>query len=143
MLIFLIFIHIFICFGLLLVILIQTSKGGLDANFGGIASNALGTQGATEFVKTWTKILFVAFVVSCVLLAATVRGTEAGGGNRGNRLQREARQAQEQAAPAGVIPFDEVEGVQIHPEDMQNEGIQIQVETEQSGVRVIEIGDWD
>jgi preprotein translocase subunit SecG len=121
MLILLIFIHVIICIGLILVILIQTNKGGLDANFGGIASNALGTQGATEFVKTWTKILFVAFIISCILLAATVRGNDGTGSRRrANMLQREAAREQEQAIPAGVFPFEEMnESIQLHIEPQQ------------------------
>jgi len=139
MLVFLIFVHVIICAALVLVILIQTSKGGLDANFGGIASNALGTQGATEFVKTWTKILFVAFLVSCVLLAATVRNNEGGGGRRGGRLGRAAQQDLENVVPMEAMP---IEAMPI--ETIPMEGIQMEVVPQQQQEPiVIEIGDWN
>ena len=144
MLVFLIFIHVIICIALVLIILIQTGKGGLDATFGGIASNALGTQGATEFIKTWTKILFVAFLISCVLLAATVRGNEeGGGGRRGGRLGRAAQQDLENVTPAADIPFD----MEMLPmETLPMDGIQMEVvpqQTPQQEPIVIEIGDWN
>ncbi|MCK9330161.1 MAG: preprotein translocase subunit SecG [Candidatus Cloacimonetes bacterium] len=69
----LIVVHVIICIALIFIVLIQTGKGGLDSNFGGMATSALGTQGANDFVKLWTKILFAAFVVSCVLLAGQVK----------------------------------------------------------------------
>jgi len=78
MLAFLIILHVVICVAMIFIVLIQTSKGGLDSTFGGVATNMLGTQGANDFVKNWTKILFAAFVVSCILLAFQVK--RAGGG---------------------------------------------------------------
>ena len=69
----LIVLHVIICLALVFIVLIQTGKGGLDSNFGGVATNVLGTQGANDFVKLWTKILFGAFVISCVFLAFYVK----------------------------------------------------------------------
>ena len=100
MLTLLIIIHVIISVCLIGLVLLQTGKGGLDQNFGGIATNALGTQGANEFVRLWTKVLFVAFIASCILLAATVRRTDEGGGRRARgRLATEAqRDLQQQPA---------------------------------------------
>jgi preprotein translocase subunit SecG len=78
MMTFLIVIHVIICVALIFIVLMQTSKGGLDSNFGGVATNMLGTQGANEFVKLWTKILFSAFVISCVLLAFHIKRSDMG-----------------------------------------------------------------
>jgi len=69
----LIVVHVIICLALIFIVLIQTGKGGLDSNFGGMATSAFGSQGANDFVKLWTKILFAAFVVSCILLAGQVK----------------------------------------------------------------------
>ena len=109
MLVFLIILHVIVCLALIFIVLIQTGKGGLDSNFGGIASNAFGTQGANEFIKRWTKILLVAFVISCVLLAMQVRGSdgEATSARRSSRVSRRAaREAQQVAPPASELPFD-------------------------------------
>jgi preprotein translocase subunit SecG len=84
MIAFMIFVHVIVCLALILIVLIQTSKGGLDSNFGGVATNMFGSQGANDIVKLWTKILFGAFVITCVLLAFQVKRTSRGdfGGGR-------------------------------------------------------------
>ncbi len=66
-------IHVAICIGLVLVILSQTSKGGLDATLGGAAMNVFGGSGASSFLKKWTQYLGMAFLVSCVGLAFLVK----------------------------------------------------------------------
>lgn len=66
-------IHVIICIALVLVILAQSSKGGLDANLGGAAMNVFGGSGASKFLKQWTQILGVIFVISCVFLAFQVK----------------------------------------------------------------------
>lgn len=65
-------IHIIICVALVMVILSQTSKGGLDANLGGAAMNVFGGSGASKFLRKWTQILGVVFVASCLFLAVQV-----------------------------------------------------------------------
>jgi len=72
-----------ICIALVLIILAQTSKGGLDANLGGAAMNVFGGSGASKFLKRWTQILGVVFVGSCLLMAFLVRDIAQGGGVRG------------------------------------------------------------
>ena len=66
-------IHVLICIGLVLVILSQTSKGGLDANLGGAAMNVFGGSGASHFLKKWTQILGLAFLGTCLTLAFLVK----------------------------------------------------------------------
>ncbi len=65
-------IHILISIALVLVILAQTSKGGLDANLGGAAMNVFGGSGASKFLRKWTQILGVVFAISCLFLALRV-----------------------------------------------------------------------
>ncbi|HOT40372.1 MAG TPA: preprotein translocase subunit SecG, partial [Candidatus Syntrophosphaera thermopropionivorans] len=68
-------IHIIICVALVFVILAQTSKGGLDANLGGAAMNVFGGSGASKFLRKWTQILGVLFVISSLFLAFQVTKT--------------------------------------------------------------------
>ena len=68
-------IHVIISVALILVILAQSSKGGaLDGMVGGAASNVLGGQGASKFLKNATQILAVLFMLNCILLAFQLRG---------------------------------------------------------------------
>ncbi len=67
---FLLIIHVIISIALILVILAQSSKGGaLEGLGGGAASNMLGSQGASKFLKNTTQILAALFMLNCVLLA--------------------------------------------------------------------------
>ena len=124
MITFLIIIHVIICVGLVIAVLMQTGKGGLDSNFGGIATNALGTQSASTMIKNATKILFAAFVISCLILAAQVRRTT-GGGTPSSRLQREMqREAESMQAIDPQMDFEpqfstEPIEVQIPPEGQE------------------------
>ena len=93
MITFLIIVHVIICVALVIAVLMQTGKGGLDSNFGGIATNTLGTQSASTVIKNATKILFAAFVISCLILAAQVRRTTGGGAAR-SRLSEELQREQ-------------------------------------------------
>ncbi len=70
---FLMIIHVIISVALIIVILAQSSKGGaLQGLAGGAASNVLGSQGASKFLKNATQILAVLFMINCVLLAVKV-----------------------------------------------------------------------
>ncbi|MCL2064129.1 MAG: preprotein translocase subunit SecG [Candidatus Cloacimonetes bacterium] len=131
-----IMLHVIICLALIFIVLLQTGKGGLDSNFGGIASNALGTQGASDFLKKWTKILFIAFICSCILIGIQVRG---GDGQRGfglsrrNRISERAQREMENIPPAEEVPFEMQMDmpIEIHTDspadDQMNAPIQIQL----------------
>jgi preprotein translocase subunit SecG len=69
----LLIVHSLICIALILVILSQTSKGGLDATLGGAAMNVFGGSGASVFLKRWTQYLGIAFLASCLSLAFVVK----------------------------------------------------------------------
>ncbi len=71
-------VHLLICIGLVLVILSQTSKGGLDATLGGAAMNVFGGSGASQFLRKWTQILGFAFLASCLILAFYVKNMRTG-----------------------------------------------------------------
>ncbi|MDD2229114.1 MAG: preprotein translocase subunit SecG [Candidatus Cloacimonetes bacterium] len=92
-------VHAIICIALVLVILAQTSKGGLDASLGGAAMNVFGGSGASSFLKKWTQILALLFVASCLLLAFLVKNIHSGG-NSGVIERQKRLKDTEQQAPA-------------------------------------------
>ena len=92
-------VHAIICIALVLVILSQTSKGGLDANLGGAAMNVFGGSGASVFLKKWTQILALIFVASCLLLAFLVKNIHSGGNSGVLERQKKIKET-EQKAPA-------------------------------------------
>ncbi|MBM4400277.1 MAG: preprotein translocase subunit SecG [Candidatus Cloacimonetes bacterium] len=79
-------VHILISVALVLVILSQTSKGGLDATLGGAAMNVFGGSGASAFLRRWTQYLGVAFLVSCLFLAFIVKNLKTS--NKAEELQK-------------------------------------------------------
>jgi len=95
-------IHVIISVGLILVILGQSSKGNaLEGLAGGAASNVLGSQGASNFLKNATKILAVLFMLNCILLAFQLRSnskpkvSEAAKTIEKERVTKEANEMQE------------------------------------------------
>ncbi len=92
-------VHAIICVALVLVVLAQTSKGGLDANLGGAAMNVFGGSGASQFLKKWTQILAVVFAASCILLAFLVKDLGASGAGSIQERQKKIKDT-EQKAPA-------------------------------------------
>ncbi|KQC11207.1 MAG: hypothetical protein APR54_11160 [Candidatus Cloacimonas sp. SDB] len=105
----LLIIHVIISVSLILVILAQSGKGGaLDGLVGGTASNVLGGQGASKFLKNATKILGVAFMLSCILLVfqldtrKTVKPTGAV-----DRLREQTEQGIDQQEELPALPLTE------------------------------------
>lgn len=103
-------IHAIICVALVLVILAQTSKGGLDANLGGAAMNVFGGSGASHMLKKWTQILAVVFAASCILLAFLVKDLRGSGLTGVQQRQGKIADTEQPAesAPAGTpVPASE------------------------------------
>ncbi|MDD3534998.1 MAG: preprotein translocase subunit SecG [Candidatus Cloacimonetes bacterium] len=104
-------VHAIICIALVLVILAQTSKGGLDANLGGAAMNVFGGSGASKMLKKWTQILAILFAASCILLAFLVKNVNSAHRNKAAGLQSELQdtEAPDPSAPAAAeetIPIE-------------------------------------
>jgi preprotein translocase subunit SecG len=83
---FLIIVHILICISLIIVVLLQSSKGeGLAGAFGGgggLTGAVFGGRGAATFLSKATTILAVGFMVSSIVLTFVsfgVRGTTQSG----------------------------------------------------------------
>jgi len=127
--------HVIICVGMIFIVLIQTSKGGLDSTFGGVASNMMGAQGANDFVKNWTKILFAAFVISCILLAFIVKRSNSGSTSGSSVIGQDA--LTEEIVP----PIDDVLTPMPTPETApQTRTIQIGGDGDTSGPIQLQIG---
>jgi preprotein translocase subunit SecG len=78
---FLIVIHVIISSGLILVVLMQSSKGeGLAGAFGGggLSGAVFGGRGAATFLSKATTILAILFMVSCIVLTIVARGRATG-----------------------------------------------------------------
>ena len=91
--------HIVICFSLIVVVLLQSGKGGGLAGgaFGGTAQTVFGGRGATDFMTRATMVLGAAFFVTSLVLALMSSGT----GNQRSLLQDAARKAAS-TAPAQI-----------------------------------------
>jgi len=73
----LIVIHVIISCGLMLVVLMQSSKGeGLAGAFGGggLSGAVFGGRGAATFLSKATTVLAILFMISCIVLTLAARG---------------------------------------------------------------------
>jgi len=85
----LLIIHVLICIGLIISVLLQSSKGGgLGGAFGGSGGDTLfGGQTASNFLKKTTRVLGISFMVITILLALTLKPTQ---------MKKEAQQVNEE-----------------------------------------------
>jgi preprotein translocase subunit SecG len=84
--------HILICFSLIVVVLLQSGKGGGLAGgaFGGTAQTVFGGRGATDFMTRATMVLGGAFFLTSLALALISSGA---GRSARSLIQEEARRA--------------------------------------------------
>jgi preprotein translocase subunit SecG len=92
------FIHVLICIALVMVVLMQASKGGgLAGAFGGIGSSAVfGGRQAGSFLSKATVYLSVAFLLNCLVLALLSKATT---------QPRSVTQQESTRSPAGSLPM--------------------------------------
>lgn len=99
--------HVLICIGLMISVLMQSAKGeGLAGAFGGsgVTGAVFGGRGAASFLSKATTGLAIAFFVSCLVLSFLSPGSR-GVTSDSSGIQREAeRRATEGTAPATSIP---------------------------------------
>ena len=76
MYVFLMFVHLLVCMGLIGVVLLQSGKGGGLAGgaFGGSAQTVFGGRGATDFITRATMVLGAAFFITSLTLALMAAG---------------------------------------------------------------------
>jgi preprotein translocase subunit SecG len=99
-------VHVLICFAMVLVILLQSGKGGgLAGAFGGGGTTIFGGRGATTVLTRATMILGTLFFVTSLSLALlSMQGSR---GTGPSLIQQEAQRAsgqQSNAPPAGSQP---------------------------------------
>ncbi|MBC8385560.1 MAG: preprotein translocase subunit SecG [Candidatus Cloacimonetes bacterium] len=100
--------HVIISVALILVILAQSSKGGaLDGMLGGAATNVLGGQGASSFLKNATKILAVLFMLMCILLAFQIKKVKKTSGSKA--IEQYKEEAVEE------IPLEDIDDTEVLP----------------------------
>ncbi len=99
-------VHVLIAVALVLVILAQTSKGGLDSNFGSVAQGVMGGTGASAFLKKWTKILGGVFLLSCISMALYVKSDRSPKAPKSN-IDWTQEAPEEAPATDAVVPVTE------------------------------------
>lgn len=102
---FLIFLHIVISISLIIVVLLQSSKGeGLAGAFGGgsgISGAVFGGRGAASFLSRATSVLAIAFFVSCIVLTLLAR---TGTATKSSAVQEEAKKQSTTTFPSNQPP---------------------------------------
>jgi len=112
----LIIIHILICIALIMVVLLQSSKGeGLAGAFGGsgLTSAVFGGRGAATFLSKATTYLAILFMISCLGLTFVSPATS--GTSQESAVRKELGQntgGQPMGEPTGVPPSDIQQGTQ-------------------------------
>jgi preprotein translocase subunit SecG len=62
--------HIFVCFALIMIVLLQAGKGAeMGAAFGGASQTIFGSSGAMGFLTKLTTVAAVIFMITSLLLA--------------------------------------------------------------------------
>lgn len=70
MTLFIVIIHVTVCIGLILIVLLQTGKGAsMGAAFGGSSQTIFGSSGATTFLGRITTGVAVVFMLTSLILA--------------------------------------------------------------------------
>jgi preprotein translocase subunit SecG len=109
---FLIIIHILVCVSLIIVVLLQSSKGeGLAGAFGGggLSGAVFGGRGAATFLSKATTVLAISFMVTSIVLtffSFGVRGTTQSGVAKDLR----SGPAQNIPAPSSTVPGQQSQG---------------------------------
>lgn len=104
----LLIVHLIVCVLLVIVVLVQPSKGGLaQGAFGGATQTVFGGRGANDFITRLTVGLAIVFFITSLSLALlTSRGTSQG---ERSLIQEQARR-QQQSAPAQLPPAQPAPG---------------------------------
>jgi preprotein translocase subunit SecG len=118
----LLILHVLICIGLIIAVLMQSSKGeGLAGAFGGsgITGAVFGGRGAATFLSKATTILAVAFFLSSIGLSfLTPLATSKGGGRGKSAITEEAQKETRQ----GPLPATSIPGTTPQTQEEQKEG---------------------
>jgi preprotein translocase subunit SecG len=95
----LIILHVFICGGLILSILLQSGKGSdLGAAFGGSSQTIFGSSGAVPFLNRVTTAVAIAFMVTSLTLAFIAARSRS---PKSSVMEGKAKTSQEQPVESG------------------------------------------
>ena len=102
MYVFVLIVHLFVCLGLVCVVLLQSGKGGGLAGgaFGGTAQTVFGGRGATDFMTRATMVLGTAFFITSISLALMSTGRAGGRSLMQEQARRAASTATTPSTPA-------------------------------------------
>lgn len=109
----LLIVHILVCFFLIFIVLIQSSKGAeMGAAFGGSSQTIFGSRGAATLLSKLTTISAVVFMITSLFLAmAAVKG--------GSVVKRTLPMEQKSGAPAQQRPLQQQGPIQAPPQSPQ------------------------
>ncbi len=89
--------HILVCLVLILVVLLQSGKGGMGAAFGGASQTVFGARGAGSLLGRMTAICAAGFMITSLLLAYLSTSRDAS-------LRARAEQQEERAKARRIEP---------------------------------------
>jgi len=119
MFIFLLILQVIVSAALVVIVLMQTSKGdAVGGMLGGMATQAFGGQGASEFLRKWTKIIALVWFLLCILLAMTVKRANASKSKKSKVIESIKEKAQsnkntlETETPENLNTIPEVNAIQ-------------------------------
>jgi preprotein translocase subunit SecG len=101
-------VHLLVCLSLIVVVLLQSGKGGgLAGAFGGAGGvgAVFGGQAAATFLTKATRYLAIAFMLTSLTLAVTLRGSIRGGGTVTQGL--EGRQPAAATSAGEIVPEEQ------------------------------------
>ncbi len=119
-------IHVLICVGLIIVVLMQSSKGeGLAGAFGGggMTGAVFGGRGAASFLSKATTVLAIFYMVSCLALTfmSTSQRAAAGPATAESAVSKAAQQEAAQQPAAQPQQTNPAQGGEAaNPEDIFN-----------------------
>lgn len=126
---FLILLHILICAGLIITVLLQSSKGeGLAGAFGGsgITGAVFGGRGAASFLSRATTVLAIAFFISSIALTfiTPLTGSRVSPGK--SAVSQEAQKERSQGSvPATNIPGTTPAQSQAQPQTQTEKKVEL------------------
>ena len=106
---FLVILFVFSCLSMIMVILLQSSKGqGLAGTFGGSGGSAVfGGRGAATFLSRTTTILATLYMILCLLISFVYKSENED--VRDSLIQQEA--AEQPTMPVTDVPFAPIQTV--------------------------------
>ena len=127
---FLILLHILICAGLIMTVLLQSSKGeGLAGAFGGsgITGAVFGGRGAATFLSRATTVLAIAFFVSSIALTfiTPLTGSRVSSTGKSAVSQEAQKERTQGSVPATSIPGTAPAQSQAQPQTQSEKKVEL------------------